>query len=524
MTIRKKLLLAFGIILVLMIVMSIVSYNRLGSIESANRQLMRKMELVHHFEERKTDHLTWLNQLSNSLLHGTKFEGQLDFHLCNLGKWYYEYLESADFENSSEEIKQKLLALEEPHKMMHQSARKVNDLLGPGGGLSGQQALRVYNEDVVPNLSELGSLMGELEELYHHEQEILQTEIEAHGNAVRRVLAAATVAGLLAVAVISFLLSNSIVKPIQSMAERAQEIATGNLTNKIETNSRDEVGMLALAFNQMTNGIRELLVHVNSSAESVEQLSGNLSNTTEALSSSIQEVAGSTNHVAASAEEFSGKSQEMAHDSQEVSERASQGEKEMRDTLGKMREIESNISLLRDAIERLNKRSDEIDSIINMINGIAEQTNLLALNAAIEAARAGEQGRGFSVVAEEVRKLAEQSAQATSEIRNLIKATQQDTAEAVQNMERSVANVAEGSAVMEASEKSFQDIVKAVQQLMYRIEEIAAAAEELSASSEQVAAATQEQSAATEEIAGSSDELKQASSSLFEQIKKFKLE
>ncbi|NLX90138.1 MAG: HAMP domain-containing protein [Firmicutes bacterium] len=524
MTIRKKLLLAFSTILVLMIVMGAVSFNRLNSIESANRQLVKKMELAHHFEERRTDHLTWLNQLSNALLHGTKFEGQLDYHLCNLGKWYYEYLESADFEDSSEEIKQKLLALEEPHKMMHQSARKVNDLLGSGSGLSGQQALRVYDEEVVPNLNKLGSLMGELEELYHHEQEILQAEIEAHGNAVRRVLAAATIAGVLAVAVLSFLMSNSIVKPIQSMVEQAQEIATGNLANKIAVDSGDEVGMLARAFNQMTDDIRELLVHINSSAKIVEQLSGNLSQTTEALSSSIQEVASSTNHVAASADELSGNSQEMAHDSNEVSERASQGEKEMRNALGKMQEIESNISLLRDAIERLDKRSAEIDNIINMINGIAEQTNLLALNAAIEAVRAGEQGRGFSVVAEEVRKLAEQSAQATSEIRDLIKDTQQDTAEAVQNMERSVAIVVEGSAVMEATEKSFQQIVKAVQQLMHGIGEIAAAAEELSASSQQVAAATQEQSAATEEIAGSSDELRRASGSLFEQIKKFKLE
>ncbi|HHU76383.1 MAG TPA: HAMP domain-containing protein [Firmicutes bacterium] len=524
MTIKNKLLVAFGFTLLLMIIMGAVSYNHLTSIEKANRLALEKMELVNLFEGKKSDHLNWLGGLCNSLLYGKKFEGQLDFRICSLGSWYYDYLESADFENSSEEVKEKLLALEEPHRLMHQSAGKVNELPRYGSELSDSRALDVYSNEVIPHLDKLGSIMLELEELYLQEQEVLMAEIEAHGNAVRRALIVTIIISVLLVIIVSSLLSGSIVKPIQAMVERAQEIATGNLTRKIDVNSKDEVGMLARAFNQMIDGIRDLLWHVNGSAESVEQLSGNLSDMTEALSASIQEVAGSTNHVAASAQELSANSQEMAYDSRDVVERAHQGEKGMQSTLQKMQEIEKNISHLQEAVERLGNRSAEIETIINIINGIAEQTNLLALNAAIEAARAGEQGRGFSVVAEEIRKLAEQSAEATSEIRNLILATQRDADEAVQNMERSFANVAEGSKAMITSEESFQHIVKAVQQLMNSIEEIAAAAEEFSASSEQVAAATEEQSAATEEISGSSDELEQASSNLFEQIKKFKLE
>ncbi len=125
MNIKNKLLISFGAILVLMVVMGIVAYTRVDSMERENLEIVRKMELIHHFAERKIDHLTWLNKLTDSIYRGVAFEGQLDHTRCNLGSWYYAYLESEEFSSSSETVQQYLLALEEPHKLMHQSAAKI---------------------------------------------------------------------------------------------------------------------------------------------------------------------------------------------------------------------------------------------------------------------------------------------------------------------------------------------------------------------------------------------------------------
>ena len=523
MTIKNKLLISFGAILVLMVFMGIIAYTRVDSIERENLEIVRKMELIHHFAERKIDHLTWLNKLSDSIYRGVAFEGQLDHTRCNLGSWYYAYLESEGFSSSSEEVQQYLLALEEPHTLMHQSAAKIVDLLSRGDDFSLQQAQKIYQEETLPNIGTLGELMHVLEELYHEEQFFLLEKVQTFANTVRRGLIATISLSFFIALAISLLLARSIVSPISVMTERAQKIAQGDLTQKIEINKKDEMGILAKAFNIMLEGIYHLLEQINSSAQGVEKLSQNLSETTDALSSSIQEVAGSTNHVAASAQQLSGNSQDMAHESREISEMAIAGEREMGETVEKMQEIQKHIVLLGESIERLDQRSTEINKIINMINGIAEQTNLLALNAAIEAARAGEQGRGFSVVAEEVRKLAEQTTQATAEIGELIKAIQEDTASAVQTMERSAEHVEAGSMVMKSSAQSFRRIVDSAQMLIKRFEETAAAVEELSASSQQVAAATQQQSAATEEIAFSSSELKRSAEILYEQVAQFKL-
>ena len=186
MTIKNKLLISFGAILVLMVFMGIIAYTRVDSIERENLEIVRKMELIHHFAERKIDHLTWLNKLSDSIYRGVAFEGQLDHTRCNLGSWYYAYLESEGFSSSSEEVQQYLLALEEPHTLMHQSAAKIVDLLSRGDDFSLQQAQKIYQEETLPNIGTLGELMHVLEELYHEEQFFLLEKVQTFANTVRR--------------------------------------------------------------------------------------------------------------------------------------------------------------------------------------------------------------------------------------------------------------------------------------------------------------------------------------------------
>ena len=176
---------AFGIIFVLMIAMSIVSYRNLAHIESANKELLDEMEIIHLLKIGVWTILCGSTSLAP--FHEVKFDGQLDYRICNLGKWYYDYLESAKFEASPEEIQQKILALEEPHRKMHLSAAKITDLQDGSSPLSKQQALKIYNEDVVPSINKMGAIMDELKELYHHEQEKSLAEIEKHGINVRRV-------------------------------------------------------------------------------------------------------------------------------------------------------------------------------------------------------------------------------------------------------------------------------------------------------------------------------------------------
>ncbi|WP_025025523.1 methyl-accepting chemotaxis protein [Caldalkalibacillus mannanilyticus] len=366
--------------------------------------------------------------------------------------------------------------------------------------------------------------------------------------------------------VISFILAKMISDPILRVVKKVEMIASGDLSGEaMRTKSKDEIGRLTDSVNQMTTNLRELINQVSETSEQVaassDQLSASAEETSQAtqqVAIAIQEVSSGTELTMRGTQESSKSMEEMAlgieniaenssqvhFTSLETSNRAKKGNESIQTAVHKMTSINSLVNDSSEVIKLLGQRSQEIGEIVQVITDISEQTNLLALNAAIEAARAGEHGRGFAVVADEVKKLAEQSKQSAIQITELIIGIQQDTQKAVESMNGVAQEMHRGSNIVKDSGQIFSSIVTEVESVTEQIQEISAVAQQMSAgaqqvastieeasrvsketsaNSETVAASTEETMASMEEITSSAEVLCTMAQELHDTIKRFKV-
>ncbi|NRF96070.1 methyl-accepting chemotaxis protein [Paenibacillus frigoriresistens] len=333
------------------------------------------------------------------------------------------------------------------------------------------------------------------------------------------VLAVAILIGILLV----FWIVRSITSPLQQLMSITEKIAGGDLTEEVAIRSKDELGQLSASVNHMVHNLRDLIGGVISSSQNVAAASEQISATTE-------EIAGGSSAQAQAAQNMQGMFGELSTAIQSVAESA-EGAAELASKTTSIAHDGGNI--VKKSVESMNQvslqmtrlegDSSKIGEIIEVIDDIADQTNLLALNAAIEAARAGEQGRGFAVVADEVRKLAERSGEATKQITAIIKGMQENT-------HRSVTAVSDGVNQTQETGQAFERIIEMINQTEQKVNEIAAASEEQAAQSsevmhsiESISSASQEAAAASEETAATSQSLAQLAEKLNKSVSTFKI-
>ncbi len=294
--------------------------------------------------------------------------------------------------------------------------------------------------------------------------------------------------------------NNQMIKPLLRIKEAVVGLAKGDLTSRAGVKVRflgreleDEVSELAGSVDDMADQMSGVIGRITDSssllASASEQLSASSTQIAEGAdrqSSQTVQVATSMEEMNATVIEVAKNSQQASNSAKEAQQIATRGGDVVTQAITAMQEVADSTSVTADTIKNLGRSSEEIGTIVSVINDIADQTNLLALNAAIEAARAGEQGRGFAVVADEVRRLAERTTKATKEISDMIKSIQSETGKAVNAMDEGTARVENGVKLAHEAGSALKQIVTGVENVTDMINHIATSAEQQSATTDEI--------------------------------------
>lgn len=332
---------------------------------------------------------------------------------------------------------------------------------------------------------------------------------EESAEALTRDILIAAVAAILAAILMAISIIASIVRPLRHAVQVSDQIASGNLSTHISVDSNDETGQLLRSMQQMQKSLANTVSLVRQNAEGVASGSSQIASGNNDLSARTEEQASALEQTAASMEELGSTVQKNAENARAANQLAVNAST----VAAQGGEVVSEVI---ETMKSINASSTKISDIISVIDGIAFQTNILALNAAVEAARAGEQGRGFAVVASEVRSLAQRSADAAKEIKELITA--------------SVERVGQGSVLVDKAGVTMTEVVQAIRSVTEIMGEISAASSEQSAGVNQIGEAvtqmdqaTQQNAALVEEMAAAANALNNQAAELVKAVSVFTL-
>jgi methyl-accepting chemotaxis protein len=462
-SIGKRLALGFAVILALSVAITGIAIWRLHSVASATRAMME----VPLAKERLIS--DWSSKIDSAIRRTTAIARSSD---PSLAAYFADEAKkssaiSAELQKKVEALigddeKELFARIGEQRKIYLSSRDKVSKLKADGAL---EEAEAHFNNVFAPGAAAYQGLMAELLKLQRSKIDAIAVQIETGADASRTLLIALTALVLAFGVVCSWLLTTGITRPLGQALEAARRVATGDLTGRITVSGSDETGQLLLALQDMNSALLNIVMQVRSGTAQIETSSTEIAAGNQDLSSRTEQQAGSLEETAASMEELTATVKNNASNAHQANELASAA-------AGVAVKGGAVVAEVVGTMEAINAASRKIVDIISVIDGIAFQTNILALNAAVEAARAGEQGRGFAVVASEVRTLAQRSAAAAKEIKELIG--------------DSVDKVNQGSKLVADAGATMEDIVSSVHRVSTIITEITTASKEQSAGIDEV--------------------------------------
>jgi methyl-accepting chemotaxis protein len=502
---RAKLMLGFGLVVATMALSSTLSYQGLTTLRASQEQLFSDdlaiaMKMVEVRNAINRERVALLSVLVADASGQAAFTRQLDAEEAAINALLVDVAAHKDADSAFAAGFARLRAAHADYAAVRDSEvaapLKAGQRVVAGAAATGQlqrkfESLKAVADEIA------AQQMGQAEQRMR--------DGEALVDRARATLVAINLAALLLACGMAFWLNRAIAAPLRQATEVAAQIATGDLrVNVPAAEGRDEVGQLLRALGNMVQSWRSVATETSHGVATLTAAASEILASTAQGAASSAETAAAVSETTATVEEVkqtsllsSEKSRTVSESAQQAARTASEGRRALEDSMQGMQTIQEKMEAIAGTVVRLSERSHAIGEITASVAGLAEQSNLLAVNAAIEAAKAGEHGKGFAVVAQEVKSLAEQSRQATRQVRELLGEIQKSVGAAVMITEQGAKTVAQG--------------VERTNQAGQAIRELAENMAEAAQAAVQIAASSQQQLAGMDQVALAMENIQQAS-------------